>query len=811
MMHKKVCFQGNSQLNRRGFLQKGLAMAAGVPAVMRPGGMSLGAESKATAIAATALEDIRSSQNTVLEAVEGIVEKVRVGAQAFVEGKQVLSSLPEEFLARKFIRSKPSGVKAVCRRAGYVYAVAAGGEAAKQLVKEGFKQLDFPAFEVLGSDDGTKALIYQKPVAEGDKLEFDGWVTLIFGPEERGGVLYEKMRSLDPPAYLPDGSEFKTWEVPLSFSRTYYVEQSHPEASDSNPGTKERPFKTINQAAQVLEPGERVVVGEGVYRECVRPARGGTDPEHMISYEAAGAKVVIKGAEILKVKWVKSLSFLPSVKDLWMSRLPPELFGGYNPFAISNYHQGNTLSLSGQFGDSRSRVFLQVRGLLFQNGRRLRQVSLYADLSKNEGSFWVETNGLTIHIRPFGDIDPNQAEWEGTTREQIFAPEEYYLGYIRVKGFTMEYAGNSFPFPQRGAISTMIGHHWIIEDNTLQWVNGVGIDIATQGGYNPPRFIPPICGHHIVRRNIVDDIGTTGITGPGPDNSLIEDNVFRRNAWHDCEHLAECAAIKTHQNLNVLIRRNLIIDTVHGPGIWIDNINSNSRICQNVIVNSGSNYGIEGGTGGIYIEAALAPNMVDHNVVWGSTYTNGIYAYSASRLIVAHNLIANCALAGICLIDVAGRQMGNRTIPAGNNKVFNNLLLDNGWDFTFFARNNFSDHNLLGRARKHDAFRLLDKMQFPVTISALDKGEELDLTGWRKNSGYDLHSSEVKIAAEFNPDTLELVWSVQGDITEGLPIDGIDHDFWGNQIKGRTVAPGPFGSVPRNFERIIADPRRHHK
>jgi hypothetical protein len=109
-------------------------------------------------------------------------------------------------------------------------------------------------------------------------------------------------------------------------------------------------------------------------------------------------------------------------------------------------------------------------------------VSRYADLSTNEGAFWVETSGLTIHISPHEGIDPNQAEWEATAREQIFAPEEYNLGYIRVKGFIMEYAGNSFPFPQRGAISTMIGHHWIIEDNTLQWVNGVGIDIGSQGG-----------------------------------------------------------------------------------------------------------------------------------------------------------------------------------------------------------------------------------------------------------------------------------------------------------------------------------------
>jgi len=44
-----------------------------------------------------------------------------------------------------------------------------------------------------------------------------------------------------------------------------------------------------------------VVIAEGVYRECVRPARGGSSAESMISYEAApGAKVVIKGSAVVK-------------------------------------------------------------------------------------------------------------------------------------------------------------------------------------------------------------------------------------------------------------------------------------------------------------------------------------------------------------------------------------------------------------------------------------------------------------------------------------------------------------------------------
>ena len=42
--------------------------------------------------------------------------------------------------------------------------------------------------------------------------------------------------------------------------------------------------------------------------------------------------------------------------------------------------------------------------------------------------------------------------------------------------------------------------------------------------------------------------------------------------------------------------------------------------------------------------------------------------------------------------------------------------------------------------------------------------ETLDLEEWRKD-GFDRHSTAAKISADFNPDKLELTWSVQGDIS----------------------------------------------
>ncbi|HEY5179874.1 MAG TPA: DUF1565 domain-containing protein, partial [Dermatophilaceae bacterium] len=68
--------------------------------------------------------------------------------------------------------------------------------------------------------------------------------------------------------------------------------------SDSSDGSQRRPFRTINQAADLARAGDTVVVHEGEYREWVRPRRGGLSDQRRITYEAAaGERVVIKGSE----------------------------------------------------------------------------------------------------------------------------------------------------------------------------------------------------------------------------------------------------------------------------------------------------------------------------------------------------------------------------------------------------------------------------------------------------------------------------------------------------------------------------------
>jgi hypothetical protein len=59
---------------------------------------------------------------------------------------------------------------------------------------------------------------------------------------------------LEPAVLLPDGSSFQSWSDEMRYTRTYHVNAGHPNASDDNPGSEERPFRTINRAAQEVRP-----------------------------------------------------------------------------------------------------------------------------------------------------------------------------------------------------------------------------------------------------------------------------------------------------------------------------------------------------------------------------------------------------------------------------------------------------------------------------------------------------------------------------------------------------------------------------
>ena len=385
---------------------------------------------------------------------------------------------------------------------------------------------------------------------------------------------------------MPDSQPFIFWEDTTPYRRIYHVAQNHPQASDGNPGSAELPFKTICRAAEVLQPGEKVIIHSGIYRECVKPVCGGNGSGQMICYAAAPGEVVqVRASEQIQSLFTPSKHFhlgRPSQASIWMVDLSPEWFVGYNPFLCNNMSLEFT-TFTANWLKEEIRVQQLRRGRVYCDGRRMAQVLTYRELADTAGAFWVEEPGLRLHVRLWDDGDPNPHSWEVTAREQAFVPAERHLGYIRLSGMTFEYGADGVPVPQRALVSAWRGHHWIIEDCVVRGANAVGIDIGNETWHaDRPDGTYPI-GGHIIRRNHVSDCGICGIAGVGAvDGTLVENNLVEQIGAPYVERIWETAGLKFHTCDHVLIRRNIFRDITSAPGVWLDYLNRFSRVTQNI-------------------------------------------------------------------------------------------------------------------------------------------------------------------------------------------------------------------------------------
>ena len=572
----------------------------------------------------------------------------------------------------------------------------------------------------------------------------------------------------DLSAILPDGSTFEFWEKAPEWTRELFVSNTDPAASDENDGSEEKPFRTIGKAAAVATPGTRIRIHAGIYRECVRPEQGGTGPEHMISYEAYGdGDVVIRASEeVTEFKksegWMLFRGFGPTSEkediQIWEYDLDPDLFRGYNPFCAVNILHDRLFI---EYDKTDMTPYLNRRGCVFCDGKPLKQVPLYNGMGQEDGTYWVEANGMKVHFRLACDKDPKDHRIEVTVREQCFAPEKEFLNYIRVKGLKCEHAATGAPVPQRGAISAHRGHHWIIEDCEVNWSNGVGIDVGHECWHHTHTADETI-GYSVIRNCRIRDVGVCGIAGMFAERMLIEDNVIEGTGWQKMELSWEAGAIKLHNSVNGLIRDNVFRNTLRADHIWLDCGNENNRICGNLFLD-----GIEQREA-IFIECTRdGINLIDHNIIWnvegrfdpakvpaepGSSgwYKTreldvingyGIYGEGTDRLRIENNLIGKCRHSGYYLKPVGFRMHGlERGGTSRDAKIFNNIFYDCGEAAIVFpTRDNEAEGNLYVRLQGGYL-----RVMYPEPEVCLN------LPAWQKFCGFDLEGQNGWFDIDFN-------------------------------------------------------------
>ncbi len=633
-------------------------------------------------------------------------------------------------------------------------------------------------------------------------------------------------------AILPEGNTFHFWEKDCEYTTILHVDANAPHASDNNDGSPDKPFCTINAAAKVATPGTKVLIHAGVYHECVRPAMGGTDAQHMIAYEAAGdGDVIISASEEVtdffpSTDWrlgrIVRADVDPCDRKIWGHELDPDMFRGYNPFCAVNIIHDRLFI---EYEKTDMTTYLNRRGCIFCDGKPLTQVALYNGMTDQDGTYWVEANGQTIHFRLPGDADPKDHKIEITVREQCFAPKTPFLNYIKLKGLICQHAATGAPVPQRGAISANRGHHWVVEDCQVNWSNALAMDFGNECWHHYHNGDETI-GHSVVRGCTIRDAGVCGIAGIYATHMLIEDTVIEGTGWQKMELSWEAACIKLHDTVDTLIRNNIFRNTFRADHIWLDCNNENNRITGNLFI-----HGIEQREA-IFIECTREGiNLIDNNIIWdvpgrfdpaqvpdepGSKgwyklceheYPNGygIYAEGTDRLYIAHNLIGKCRHSGYYAKPVPFRM--HDMLRGGTSrkaKVFNNIFYDCGEAAIVFPTiDNESEGNVFANMQGGFLRVMYPAPQTNLNLRAWREFNGFDLTG--QNAYLDIQVDEEKGTVTFSPQEEEPFgnpgpkkwnrWVQDPKLIEQVVADAhVPADAHGTP-HGEKVLPGPFATL----------------
>lgn len=412
---------------------------------------------------------------------------------------------------------------------------------------------------------------------------------------------------------------------------TYYAATT---GDDANPGSQTQPWKTIQHAADTLQPGDTVLIRGGIYRECVQPARGGTGEDARITYKAyPGETPIIKGSERI-VKWTDQ------GQNVWKAEIPESLFNGYNPYTLNiegpfvGYGQDNHL------GD----VYLDGKAL----NETPRKLALYdtpltwfaSHLNTTTAPGWPEPT--TCIYANFNGSNPNEHQAEVLARECCFLPKVDGVKYLTLDGLTFMHAAscwvNHAGF-QKGAVNTRMGYGWLVQNCHVADCKTAGICSGTTDIHHPDTEMEQI-GHHIFRRNLIERCGESGFSGNlGYAACLLEANIIQDINYRGQFGGWESAGIKMHNAIDVTIKNNIIRrihnadpqDNFCAPGIWLDWAAQGSRITGNIFSEIDDK--------AIYLEADHGPILVDNNVI-----IDNVVESDCERVVLAHNLFVNSGL-----------------------------------------------------------------------------------------------------------------------------------------------------------------------
>ncbi|MCR5107525.1 MAG: right-handed parallel beta-helix repeat-containing protein [Lachnospiraceae bacterium] len=522
-------------------------------------------------------------------------------------------------------------------------------------------------------------------------------------------------------------------------------------------GTKERPFKHINEAAKIAMPSDEVIVAPGVYRENVNPVHAGCEDARIIYRSEKPLGAVITGAETV-TEWEQYKG------NVYVTRIKNGIFGDYNPYTTVVY------------GDWYFATPNKHTGCVWMDDQALYEAVTLEECEKGdvyECSWEPEESRLkwyseqdeekdeTVIYANFGGNDPKDKKTEITVRRQCFMPQEEGIGYITVSGFDINKAATTWAPPaayQDGMISPHWSKGWIIEDCEIWGSKCAGIcvgryyDPENDHFYTTKHVKSPtqmerdsVCrgqyygwlkekiGGHIIRRNNIHHCQQGGIIGRmGGVFSVIEDNhIHHINNMMELGG-AEIAGIKMHAAIDVIMRRNHIHHCT--MGIWCDWEAQGTRITQNLLHDNQRPEFAKQLSGGmtcqdIFVEVSHGPTLIDNNILLSDVSLR----IATQGVAMVHNLCAGSFTfvgAGTTWrytpyhIPHRTEVMGFMTILHGDDRIYNNIFIQKYSAEDLVLRNDSDPDKTMVENRKVGTYCFDEYPTFDEWILKFDMDEE---------------------------------------------------------------------------------------
>jgi parallel beta-helix repeat protein len=321
--------------------------------------------------------------------------------------------------------------------------------------------------------------------------------------------------------------------------------------NDANPGTVDRPWRTIGKAARVAYPGMLVYIRGGVYHEVVEARISGTESQPIQFMAYPGEKPIIDGYGQLPTYWVGLFSMVGDwiqVSGIETRNSKYDGFGAYgrhdlinNVSAHDNRYKG--ILLKGDYGT-------------VQNSRAWRN-----SLINENGGSSVWSGGISAAL----DLNDGITDFAVIRNNEVWENYGEGISAFNAKNTLIEgntvYDNWSANIYVSDATYIQVKRNFVYSTGLLGNGTQVGIMMGDEQ-YNPPSANISVINNIVYGTN-QNFYWWPGVQGGGMKNVVILNNTFVNSSATACVKILP----GTHQNVS--FKNNIVVQNDSLPVIQI--------------------------------------------------------------------------------------------------------------------------------------------------------------------------------------------------------------------------------------------------